>query len=204
MISRFFKKDDGCATSSSPSDEKTASAASSHTPSPSSIQSPAFEVVSAHLLQNLSNSAAQANHLQDQLLRLRAEFENFRKTQFKEKEEALRYANQGLLTELLPVLDNLELALNAARLGQDTQSIIQGLSMVLSQVERFLQETGVRVVDAKGSSFDPKFHDAVGRKETSEHPEGTILEQHRKGYLLHDRLLRPASVVVAQPLSSAK
>ena len=202
MKSFFFRKEAPTAggDSSPPATPPEAPTSSTTT----SVEPPAFELISGGTLKDLVHAAAQAPLLQDQLLRLRADFENFRKSQYKEKEEAIRYANQSLIANMLPMVDNLELALMAARQAQDAQSILQGLSMVLTQVERFLEDIGVRAVDAKGTAFDPKLHEAVGHHETAEHPEGTVIEQHRKGYLLHDRLLRPASVVVAQPIASEK
>jgi molecular chaperone GrpE len=156
---------------------------------PSSSQSaPAFELVSREWL----------NQLQEQTLRLRADFDNFRKRQLKEREETIKYANEGLLTDLLPVLDNFELGMKAAQTSTDAKTIAQGLSMVLTQLQRVLSDAGVKSIEAMGQPFNPNLHEAVAKKETTEAAEGTVLEQHRKGYQLHNRLLRPASVVVAQ------
>jgi molecular chaperone GrpE len=142
---------------------------------------------------------AQAAELKDRLLRSQAEWENSRKRILREKEDAVRYASEALLERLLPVLDNFEMGMQAAKSATEAQSIAQGLEMVLKQFQQVLKEAGVETIDAVGQPFDPHRHEALGQQETDEHPEGHVAAQMRKGYKLRDRLLRAASVFVAKP-----
>ena len=135
--------------------------------------------------------------LQDKLLRVQADTDNFRKRLQREKEEHVRFANEGLLQELLPVIDNFELGLQASETATDAKSIALGMQMVKTQLQRFLADCGVQEISALGQTFDPHLHEAISQQESPEHKEGAILSQQRKGYKLRDRLLRPAAVIVA-------
>lgn len=129
-------------------------------------------------------------------LRTAAEMDNLRKRTAREREEAIRYANQRLLEDLLPVIDNFEMGMQAA--SQDTTSMIYiGMDMVRRQLNDFLVSQGVEEIPATGA-FDPNLHDAVAQEECAAGDEGRILRVTRKGYKLRDRLLRPASVVVSK------
>ena len=141
---------------------------------------------------------AQVAELKDRLLRSQADWDNSRKRILREKEEAVRYAGEAFLEKLLPVLDNFEMGMQAAKTATDAKAIAQGLEMVLAQLQQALREAGVEVVDAVGQPFDPHRHEALGHHESEEHPEGHVMTQMRKGYKLKDRLLRPASVFVAK------
>lgn len=153
-------------------------------------------------------AATQATHaseiaaLKDQLLRARADFENSRKRLVREKEESLKFANQALLSDLLPLLDHLELGLQAAEAAQDVSSVVSGLKLIQGQFERFLIDHGVTPIDAIGKPFDPHLHEALGQEPASGKTEGTVLHQRRRGYQMGERLLRPASVVTVGPSSS--
>jgi molecular chaperone GrpE len=137
---------------------------------------------------------AEATKWKEVSLRTAAEMENLRKRTAREREEAIRYANQRLLEELLPVIDNFEMGMLAA--AQDTSSMIYiGMDMVRKQLNEFLSNLGVEEIPVTGQ-FNPNLHDAVS-EEPSNTPEGEILRVTRRGYKLRDRLLRPASVVVA-------
>ena len=160
---------------------------------------PAYIVVSNELFQAALAQAAQAEELKDRLLRAHAEWDNSRKRILREKEEAVRYAGEAFLERLLPVLDNFEMGLQAAKSATDAKAIAQGLEMVLAQFQQALRDAGVEVIEAVGQPFDPHRHEALGHHESSEHPEGQVLPQMRKGYKLKDRLLRAASVFVAKP-----
>jgi molecular chaperone GrpE len=135
--------------------------------------------------------------LKDKLLRAQAEWDNSRKRILKDKEEAVRYSSEDLLERLLPVLDNFEMGMQAAKSATDARAISQGFEMVLAQFQQVLREAGIEAVDAVGHPFDPHRHEALGHQESDEHPEGHVISQTRKGYKLKDRLLRPASVFVA-------
>lgn len=141
---------------------------------------------------------AEVEKHKDAALRARAEFDNYRKRVVREKEDAIRYANSSLFETLLPILDNFELGLGAAKNAPDTAGIVQGLEMVRKQLEDFLRTNGVEVVDALGKEFDPNFHEAVGQEASADVAEGVVLRQLRRGFKLRDRLLRPASVVVSK------
>jgi molecular chaperone GrpE len=141
---------------------------------------------------------AQVAEWKDRVLRNQADADNARKRILREKEDAVRYASENFLERLLPVLDNFEMGMQAAKSASDAKAIAQGLEMVLAQFQQVLRDAGVEVVDAVGKPFDPHRHEALGHHDTSEHPEGHVAMQTRKGYKLKDRLLRPASVFIAK------
>ena len=157
-------------------------------------------------LKELRQQAAKAEEYYDRLQRQVAEADNLRKRLAKEKQDAIRYANESLIEELLPTMDSFEMAISAARDSDDNSidSLKTGIEMVYTQLKRTLEEIGVTEIDAIGQAFDPSQHEAMSRKKTDEAEEGTVLEQTRKGYRLRDRLLRAASVVVAAPPEDAE
>ncbi len=130
-------------------------------------------------------------------MRSLADLDNYRKRAAREKEDAIKYANAGYLERLIPILDNFELGLAAARSGNEGSSILSGMEMVFKQLQDFLTDSGVQVVDAMGQTFDPNLHEAIGQEE-SDQPEGKVVRQIRKGFKLKDRLLRPAIVMVSK------
>ena len=133
----------------------------------------------------------------DRLLRERADLENFKKRASREKEELLNYGVKSLIEEVLPVVDNLERALEHAN-EDGLPALVEGIRMTHSMLMTALKKYGVSVVDAEcGSAFDPAFHQAMSQVETDEQPANTIVQQFQKGYLLKERLLRPAMVTVA-------
>jgi molecular chaperone GrpE len=175
-------------------------------PAPDAVESPAiihpnpaYVTVSNDLFKAALAQAAQAAELKDRLLRAQAEWDNSRKRILREKEEAVRYAGEAFLEKLLPVLDNFEMGMQAAKTATDAKAISQGLEMVLAQFHQVLRDAGVEPIEAVGKPFDPHRHEALGHHESAEHPEGQVLTQMRKGYKLKDRLLRAASVFVAKP-----
>jgi molecular chaperone GrpE len=135
------------------------------------------------------------------LLRTTADFDNFKKRAAREKQDAIKFANEILLQKLIPVLDNFDMALAAAQSSgkaDAVQSLQTGVNMIYQQLRSALTEAGLEEVDAADKPFDPNLHEAVSQKETSEVPEGQVVQQLRKGYKFRERLLRPASVVVAK------
>jgi len=168
-------------------------------PEETAADSPAYTVVSKKLVEEVDALKTQVAELKDRLLRSQADWDNSRKRILKEKEDAVRYAGEALLERLLPVLDNFEMGMQAAKTATDGKAIAQGFEMVLAQLQQFLRESGVEAVDAVGHPFDPHRHEALGHQESDDHPEGHVMMQMRKGYKLKDRLLRPASVFVAKP-----
>ena len=140
--------------------------------------------------------------LNERIVRLTADFDNFRKRAQRDKDEARQFANQGLLEKLLPVLDNFEMALTAVK-GADP-SVRDGVQMILDQLLSVLKESGVEPVDALGQPFDPNLHEALSQEETTDAEEGTVVQQVQCGYKLNDRLVRPARVVVAKAPGTAE
>ena len=156
--------------------------------------------VTPEQLTELKAQAARADENWDRLLRTSADFDNFKKRAAREKQEAVKYANEGLLQKLVPVLDSLDMALAAAQTaGPDaSQSLQAGVGLVCQQLKAVLAEAGLEELSAVGKLFDPNLHEALSQQETPEVPEGHVVHQARKGYRFRDRLLRPASVVVAK------
>jgi molecular chaperone GrpE len=135
----------------------------------------------------------------DRLLRVSAEFENYKKRTSREFEEFRKFANQSLIKELLSVVDNLELAMNSTN-GHQTidQGLLQGLEMTHREILKVFEKFNVKPIEAKGQVFDPSFHEAVMQEETDEVDPNTVVSELQKGYLIHNRLLRPSMVVVAR------
>ena len=136
----------------------------------------------------------------DRLLRVSAEFENYKKRAAREMDDFRKYANQSLLKEFLTIVDNLELAKKSAESEREIdQRLVEGLDMTLKEINRILGRFDVKAIEAVGKPFDPTYHEAIMRQESENHSENTVVDEYQKGYLLHDRLLRPAMVVVAMP-----
>jgi molecular chaperone GrpE len=156
--------------------------------------------------EELKTRAAKADESWERLLRTTADFDNFKKRAARERTEAIQFANVSLIQKLLPVMDNFEMALAAAQTAKDEKSasLQTGIAMVQSQLKSILAETGLEEIDAAGKAFDPTQHEAVSQRETDEVPEGQVVQQIRKGYKIRERLLRPASVVVAKKPANAK
>jgi molecular chaperone GrpE len=134
----------------------------------------------------------------ERLLRCAADLENLKKRQEKEKAELLQFANENLIKELLPVVDNLELALEHGRQLDAPQPLLEGLELVYQGFLKALTRFGVTTIVCVGQPFDPAFHNAVMQEETTEAEDSAILKELQKGYLLQSRLLRPAMVAVAK------
>ena len=145
---------------------------------------------------NLKEAQVQIDELDDRLLRLTAEYDNFRKRSQREKNESRQFANQHLLEKQLPVLDNFEMALTAAK--DADPAIRDGVQMIYDQFVSVLKDAGVEPIDAEGEPFDPNLHEAISQKETTKVDEGTVVQQVQRGYKLNDRLVRPARVIVAK------
>jgi molecular chaperone GrpE len=134
----------------------------------------------------------------DRYLRLSAEIENFKKRVEKEKVESYKFANENLLKDLLPVLDNLERALEHGQEAEKAKALLEGVDMVLKGFLSILEKYGVTRIEALGEEFDPNHHEAVMVQEDISRPPGVVISQLQKGYRLHDRLVRPAMVVVSK------
>ncbi len=146
--------------------------------------------------QALAAKTEEARTAQEKYLRLAAEFENYKKLAQKQKQDYSQFANESLLKELLPVVDNLERALKCVKDGHAADGLIQGVELTLKQFTETLGKFGVKPIVSLGAAFDPTRHQAVAQQE-SQAAENTVIEEYQKGYQLHDRILRAAMVVVA-------
>jgi len=182
----------------SKSDSKTAPSA----PETAAAEPVAVVPLTPEQIEELKTSAAKADENWDRLLRTTADFENFKKRAARERIETAQAAAAALIQKLLPVLDHFEMAQSAAQTAQAPQGGIEslqaGVAMIQQQLKTVLAETGLEEIDAAGKPFDPALHEAVSQQESSEIPEGSVLQQLRKGYKLRERLLRPATVIVAK------
>ncbi len=148
----------------------------------------------------IKDKAVKADEHWERLLRQTAEFENFKKRAARERLDSIRFANESLLARLIPVLDNFEMALMVANQAQENSadSLKAGVAMIAEQLKSLLVDSGLEEIDAAGKAFDPNFHEAVSQQETADVPEGQVVQQLRKGYKLKERLIRPATVIVAK------
>jgi molecular chaperone GrpE len=140
---------------------------------------------------------ADLDRFRDLAMRSRADFENYKKRSARDKEEAIKYANTSLLEKLVPIVDNFELGLEAARGEGEKSPIYSGMSLVLKQLQDFLAENGLQPIEAVGQKFDPNLHEAIAHEPSDEVREGVVIRQTRRGYRFKDRLLRPSAVVVS-------
>lgn len=165
-----------------------------------SVKRPAETIAS--LKRQLETKDQEAKESFDRLLRVSAEFENYKKRTSKETCEFRKFAIESLVRELLPIVDNLERALTSA--GDDSTqngTVIEGVQMTLQELIRVLKKFGVEAIDTVQKPFDPNYHQAMLQEESDQQPENTVLKEFQKGYLIHERLLRPAMVVVSKAVS---
>jgi molecular chaperone GrpE len=152
----------------------------------------------ATLVEQLAAKDKEARENWDRFVRERADMENYRKRVNREKEELLNYGFKSLIEEILPVLDNMERALGHA--SEDGQAaVVEGIRMTHGMLVAALRKFGVTPVESVGTTFDPNFHQAMAQVPTDEQPPNTVVEEYQKGYLLKERLLRPAMVTVSTP-----
>ncbi len=136
--------------------------------------------------------------LKDKYLRQVAEFENFRKRKERELEEFWRKANADLILKLLPILDDIERSLESARRDQNFEALVEGIEMIYKTFLKVLEAEGVTPISAVGQEFDPEYHEALMQVEKEDVPPNTVVEEHQKGYLIGDKILRPAKVIVSK------
>jgi molecular chaperone GrpE len=158
----------------------------------------------AKLRQELEAKEKLADENYDRYLRQVAELDNFKRRTSREREEAIRFANEALVRDLLPVVDNLERAIAHSKEGSNGKPLIEGVEMVLKGVFDVLAKYGVVQVTAVGEPFDPGKHEAMTQVESRAHAPNTVVEEYHKGYLIRDRLLRPALVSVAKTPESQR
>ncbi len=143
--------------------------------------------------------AEEAAKYKDQYIRLYAEFENARKRMERERQEFIKYANEGLIAEFLSILDNLERSVEAAQAKhEDYEAFLKGVEMIMAQIHEMLKQNDVRPIEAKGLMFDPHRHEVLMQEEADGHEEGTVLEEFQRGYVLGDRVIRTSKVKVAK------
>jgi molecular chaperone GrpE len=150
------------------------------------------------LKEDLKEKEEEIKALNDTLLRSQAEFENYKKRITKEKSDLLKYANEELVKEMLRTVDNLEMAIGHAREANQSDSITEGIEIVLKHLLQSLERFGVTGFTAVGEKFDPNRHEAVIQVESAEHESNTVIAESQKGYFLRDRLLRPSLVTVTK------
>ncbi|MBU2538908.1 MAG: nucleotide exchange factor GrpE [Proteobacteria bacterium] len=146
----------------------------------------------------LEKSLEKNRELEDKLLRMAAEQDNFRKRMQRERETALKYAEEAILRELLPSLDNLERAVAQCQCSPDAEALLAGVEMTCKGLLNTLEKFGVKPLDGEGQPFDPNFHEAVAMEASPDVPENQILQEYQKGYMFKDRLIRAAKVVVSK------
>jgi len=161
----------------------------------------AVESVESHRKVDVTRLEQELADLRDRSMRTLADFDNYRKRAERERQDAKRYALVEPMRDLLEVVDNLE---RAAGSPGSVEDLRQGVEMILRQLDDLLRRHGIQPVEAEGQVFDPTVHEAVARRELAEVTEPTVHDELQRGYLLHDRLLRPARVVVAVPPEPAE
>jgi molecular chaperone GrpE len=185
-----------------PSPEAAAESAAAETATVAETGTVEDEVTALRTQLQEKEAEAKANY--DLFLRERADLENFKRRMQRDKAEALRFANEPLIRDLLPILDNLERAVSHAQGGGNSQPLVEGVSLVLRSFLDMVEKHGVSRVSAKGQLFDPTKHEAMAQIENTEIVPNTVVDEYAPAYLLYDRLLRPALVVVAKPPADEK
>ena len=157
------------------------------------------------LQEQLEASEASLKEATDRILRLSAEFDNYKKRMARETEEFRKYANEVLIKNFLSVIDNLERAMESSK-NRDVclDSIVEGVGMTHKEIISVLEKFNVKIIDCVQKPFDPEFHQAVCQEETDELPENMVIRELMKGYMLHDRLIRPSMVVVSKSKTEKK
>ncbi|MGB2988959.1 MAG: nucleotide exchange factor GrpE, partial [Candidatus Zixiibacteriota bacterium] len=150
------------------------------------------------LKERLAKSEEQAKELEDRLLRLAAEYDNYRKRTAREFEAICQSANENLISKLLDTMDNFERALDSAKTSNDYDSFRKGVELIYTHLKELLEKEGLKEIDAVCKPFDPNFHEAVTQCESEEHEEGIVADEMCKGYMLNEKLLRPSKVVVSK------
>jgi molecular chaperone GrpE len=147
---------------------------------------------------DLEEERRRREEAEKRLTYLQAEFQNFRRRKDEEYAALQKFGNSELLKNLLPILDNFERALAAAEQTKNFDALVGGVSGTLKQLQAFLKKAGVTPIEALGKEFDPNFHEAIGHTDSGEYPPNTVAEEVQRGYVMHDRVLRPSLVKVAE------
>lgn len=145
----------------------------------------------------LEQARVQAEENYQRLLRVQADFDNFRRRARAEKEDFAKYASLKLIEQLLPIVDNFDRALSSSKETKDFDALVKGLDMTYRGIDQLLTAEGLKPIEAVGHPFNPEFHQAVMQVESEEHEEGIVVEELQKGYILKDKVIRPAMVKVS-------
>jgi molecular chaperone GrpE len=149
------------------------------------------------LIKELEEFRAKSEEHYQRYLRTQADFENFRRRTRQEKEELIKYASASLIEQLLPVYDNFERALAVSKEKGDFDSLLKGVDMIFRQFDQVLAQEGLKKIESVGKPFDPAYHQAIMQVESDEHEQGTVIEEIQSGYMLKEKVLRPAMVKVS-------
>jgi molecular chaperone GrpE len=167
------------------------------------VDKPSIEVENDYE-KEIESAQKEAKDNYDRLLRVSAEFENYKKRTTREQAEFRKYANEALIKDLLSVVDNLERAIaSVTSESEEVTTFLKGVELTLQEILKILNKYNVSPIEAIGNPFDPCFHQAVMQTESTDYPANTVVEELQKGYLIYDRLLRPAMVVVSKSPSTA-
>lgn len=151
------------------------------------------------LEEKLAAAEAEAIENRDRMLRMAAELDNYKKRAARELDDIKKYATENLLRQLLTVVDNLERAIaSATSENENGQSLVDGVALTLAEIMKILEKHYVSPIQALGEAFDPAYHQAMCQEESADQPPNTVVQEFQKGYLIHERLLRPAMVVVSK------
>lgn len=152
----------------------------------------------------LAEKEKEAEENYERTLRVQADLENYKKRVLRERADLFNYGHQDLIKELLPILDNLERAIENAEKSQDYPALIEGIELIGKQFVNCLEKFGVKSISSLGEKFDPSLQEAISQVESREHAPNTVIEEVQKGYLLKDRLLRPSLVIVSRGAEEAE
>ncbi|MDI3534438.1 MAG: molecular chaperone GrpE [Thermosediminibacterales bacterium] len=150
------------------------------------------------LKQELEDKKRELDELINKFARLQADFDNYKKRVAKERQEMSLYILEDLVSQLLPVVDNFERALDSAKSTGENESLLNGLNMIFKQIKGIMEKNGVKEIEAKEKEFNPRLHEAVMQEETDKYPSNTVIEVLQKGYTLNNKVIRPSLVKVAK------
>jgi molecular chaperone GrpE len=150
----------------------------------------------------LDEKEKEVKEIHDRMLRLAADLENYKKRAAREKEDLVKFSNEEVIKSILPFVDNLERAVDHSEKAREAESLVEGAKLTIRQLLQALNKFGLSPIESLGKPFDPTFHEAVMVVATDQHQPNHVVEEFRKGYLLHDRLIRPAAVSVSKPLEN--
>jgi molecular chaperone GrpE len=165
---------------------------------PEKVAKKAEEMTKQELLKELTDTREEAGKNYDLYMRTYAEMENIRKRGIREREELAKYANESLIKEILPVIDNLDKAISHAQNDENSSALLEGLELTRDGLMKVLQKAGLNEVEALGKPFDPSFHESVSQQIDDTVAPGHVITELQKGYLLNGRLVRPSMVVISQ------